>query len=220
MDMGVPKEKIEIIPNGIDLSKYRNLPPKGSFKKKFCINDDEKIVLYLGRIHESKGLDLLAKAFSVVAKELEKVRLVMVGSDDGYRKTLLSLITNLGIREKCLLTGFVEERDKFAALVDNDVFVTPSFYGFPITFLEACVTGAPIITTTLGETLEWIDGNVGHVTLPTQTNLARAIHRIISDDELREKFSRNCRKIVKSKFSLEKVVDRLEQVYREVTDLL
>jgi len=50
LSMGVPKEKIEIIPNGIDLSKYGDLPPKGSFKK-FGIGDDEKIVLYVGRIH-------------------------------------------------------------------------------------------------------------------------------------------------------------------------
>lgn len=76
----------------------------------------------------------------------------------------------------------------------------------------------PIITTTLEDTLEWIDTNVGYVTSPTHYDLARAIHTIISDDELREKFSRNCRKVVKSEFSLEKVVDRLEHVYREVAE--
>ncbi|MGB9726468.1 MAG: glycosyltransferase, partial [Fervidicoccaceae archaeon] len=57
--MGVPEEKIAIIPNGIDLSEYANLPPKGSFKRKFNIPDDKKIILYLGRIHKTKGIDFL-----------------------------------------------------------------------------------------------------------------------------------------------------------------
>jgi len=51
------------------------------------------MVLYLERIHESRGLDLLAKAFSVVAKELEKVRLVMVGPDEGFGSGIYVLIS-------------------------------------------------------------------------------------------------------------------------------
>jgi glycosyltransferase involved in cell wall biosynthesis len=47
--MGVPEEKIAIIPNGIDLSEYAELPPKGVFKKKFNIPEDRKIILYLGQ---------------------------------------------------------------------------------------------------------------------------------------------------------------------------
>jgi len=96
------------------------------------------------------------------------------------------------------------------------VFVTPSFYGFPMTFLESCAVGTPIVTTSLGDTLEWIDGNVGYVTRPTPRDLAEAVYRIISDDELRRKFSRNCIKVVISNFSLEKVVERLESLYEEI----
>jgi len=74
--MGVPEEKIAIIPNGIDLSEYANLPPQGAFKKKYGIKEEEKIVLYLGRIHESKGLGMLAEAFSFVAKETKMLGLL------------------------------------------------------------------------------------------------------------------------------------------------
>lgn len=52
--MKVSSEKIAIIPNGIDLSEYTNLPPKGLFKKKFNIPESKKIILYLGRIHKTK----------------------------------------------------------------------------------------------------------------------------------------------------------------------
>lgn len=218
--MGVPERMIEVIPNGIDLLEYGNLPSKGSFKKKFSIDDDKKIILYLGRIHMTKGIDFLVKAYAYLTKNMKynNAVLVIAGPDDGYLAEAKSLCDSLSISDSVLFTGFISGEDKLKALVDSDVFVTPSFLGFPVTFLEACATGTPIITTTLEDTLEWIDTNVGYVTPPTHYDLARAIHTIISDDELREKFSRNCRKVVKSEFSLEKVVDRLEHVYREVAE--
>lgn len=211
--IGVPDEKIEIIPNGIDLSEYDDLPPKGSFKKKFSIDDDEKIVLYLGRIHESKGLNLLAEAFSVVSKELEKVRLVVVGPDDGYAATFSKLISGLGLEEKVLLTGFVERMDKLAALADSDVFVTPYFYGFPVTFLEACLAGCPIVTTT--KALNWIHDNIGYIIENSPIALAKAISNILQDKWIHERFQKNCRCTIKN-FDISVVISQLEDVYESI----
>jgi len=216
--MGVPKEKIAIIPNGIDLSEYANLPTKGQFKKKFNVPEDKRIVLYLGRIHKTKGIDLLVKAYAYLTKKMnfKDAILVIAGPDDGYLGEARSIVRTLGISDSVLFTGFISSRDKLGALVDADVFVTPSFYGFPMTFLEACAVGTPIIATSLGDTLEWIDGRVGYLTEPTHQALAEAIYRIVSDDALRRKFSRNCINIVKTSFSLEKVVGKLEKVYEEI----
>ena len=210
--MGVPEEKIAIIPNGIDLSEYANLPPKGSFKKKFGINGDEKIVLYLGRIHESKGLGLLADAFSIVCKDINNVRLVVVGPD-GYATTFSRRISDLGIREKVLFTGFVEKRDKLAALIDSDVFVTPRFYGFPVTFLEACLAGCPIVTTS--NELNWIHNNVGYVVESSSIALAKAISNILRDEGTRERFRNNCKSAIKN-FDISTIVSQLEDTYKSV----
>jgi len=218
--MGVPKEKIAIIPNGIDLSEYAELPPKGSFKKKFNIPIDKKIILYLGRIHKTKGIDLLVRAYVYLINEMhfKDAILVVAGPDDGYLNEVKALARSLGVCNSIVFTGFISSEDKLKALVDADVFVTPSFYGFPMTFLEACAVGTPIVTTSLGDTLEWIDGKVGYVAQPTHHDLAEAIYRIVSDDKLRKKFSRNCIEVVRSDFSIEKVVERLERVYREVVE--
>jgi len=218
--MGVPEEKIAIIPNGIDLSEYAKLPPKGCFKKKFGIPEDRKIILYLGRIHRTKGIDFLVRAYAHLINEMNyrDAVLVIAGPDDGYLEEAKLLSTSLGVADSVLFTGFISREDKLGALVDADVFVTPSFYGFPMTFLEACAVGTPIITTSLGDRLEWIDGKVGYVTQPTLQDLAEAIYKIISDEELREKISRNCIKTVKSNFSIEKVVEKLEKVYEEVVE--
>jgi len=219
--MGVPEEKITIIPNGIGLSEYSNLPPKGTFKKKFNIPEDKKIILYLGRIHKTKGIDLLIKAYLYLKNEMKDrdTILVIAGPDDGYLSEARNLANSLGLYNSVMFTGFISREDKIRALVDADVFITPSFYGFPMTFLEACAVGTPIVTTSLGDKLEWIDGNIGFIAQPIARDIAEAIYRIISDDELRRRFSRNCLEIVKSEFSIEKVVERLEKVYEEVVEI-
>jgi glycosyltransferase involved in cell wall biosynthesis len=216
--MGVPEEKIAIIPNGIDPSEYTNLPPKGFFKKKFNIPENRKIILYLGRIHKIKGIDFLLKAYAYLMEKMsyKDAVLVIAGPDDGYLSEAKALAYTLGVSNSVIFTGFISNEDKLKALVDADVFVTTSFYGFPMTFLEACAVGTPIVTTSLGDMLEWIDGNVGYVTQPTPSDLAEAIYRIISDRGLCEKFSKNCMEIVKSEFSIEKVVERLEKLYEDI----
>ncbi|WNZ29537.1 MAG: glycosyltransferase [Candidatus Bathyarchaeota archaeon] len=211
--MGVPEEKIAILPNGIDLSEYGNLPPKGSFKNKFGVADDEKIVLYVGRLHASKGLDLLAHAFKLVLETVNQVRLVVVGPDDGgYAATFSNLISELGIEEKVLLAGFVKKRDKLAAFVDSDVFVTPRFSGFPITFLESCLAGCPIVTAS--NELDWIHNNVGYVTEYSSGALAKAIATILIVDQINIKFQKNTKKTIK-KFDISTVTQQLESVYKE-----
>jgi len=211
--MGVSEEKIVIVPNGINLSEYSYLPSKGSFRKKYGIKKDEKIVLYLGRINKSKGLDLLADAFSVVSKSVRNVRLVLVGPDDGYMAMLSKIISDLDLDEKVLMTGFVETQDKLAALVDGDVFVTPRFSGFPITFLEACLACCPIVTTS--NELDWIHNNVGYVVQNSTAILAEAISTILEDRAIREMFESNCKSMI-LKFNVFSSTTQLEKVYEEV----
>jgi glycosyltransferase involved in cell wall biosynthesis len=211
--MGVSEEKIVTVPNGIDLSEYVDLPPEGSFKKEFDIEEGEKIVLYLGRIHESKGLDLLAKAFSFITKDLDNVRLVVVGPDDGYLASFSKTISDLGLEERVLLPGLVSKEDKFAALVDSDVFVTPRFSGFPVTFLEACLAGCPIVTTS--NELNWIHNNVGYVAKNSPVSIGNAVLKILQDKGLREELRNNCRRAVKS-FDISKIASQLENTYKSI----
>ena len=213
-----PKDKIVVIPNGVDPSLYLKLPPEGIFRDKYGIKDDRKIILYIGRINKVKGIDFLIRAFSYLINEMKcnKAVLVIAGPDDGYLHEVKSLIHSLNVSSLVLFTGFISKNDKLKALVDAEVFVTPSFYGFPITFLESCATGTPIITTNLGDTLEWIDGTVGYIAKPTPQAIAKAIYRIITNDDLRREISRNCLNIIRSRFSLEKVIIKLEKLYRKI----
>ncbi|MEM3504283.1 MAG: glycosyltransferase [Nitrososphaeria archaeon] len=215
--IGILDKKISIIPNGIDLYEYANLPAKGLFKNKFGIPNEKKIILYLGRIHKTKGIDFIIKAYAHLTKKMnvKDTVLVIAGPDDGYLSETIGLAKRLGITDSVMFTLFISEEDKLKALVDAEVFLTPSFYGFPMTFLEACVTGTPIVTTNLGDTLEWIDNKIGYVTKPIPCDMAEAIYNIISNEGLRKRFSKNCIDIVKSNFLMEDIAIRLEKVYEE-----
>ena len=93
--MGVDESKIEIIPNGIDVSYYGDLPERGSFREKYRIKDNEKVILFLGRIHKIKGVDLLVDAFSEVIRDIDDVKLVIVGPDHGYLSLVEERINDL-----------------------------------------------------------------------------------------------------------------------------
>jgi len=216
--MGVRDEKIAIIPNCIDLFDYAVLPPRSRFKKKFGIVDDKKIILYLGRIHRTKGIDLLVRAYAYLIYEMKynNTVLVIAGPDDGYLNEAKVLANSLGVYSSTIFTGFISNEDKLGALVDADVFVTPSFYGFPITFLESCISGTPIVTTSLGDSLDWINGYSGYVVPPHPKDIAQAINLLISNNALYEKISHNCRHIVSNCFSTNTIVNKIENIYNHI----
>lgn len=214
-EMGADSSNIEIIPNGINLTEYRNLPRRGEFREKYGLNRNEKIVLYIGRIDKSKGLDLLVKAFAGISKELDDLKLVIVGPDDGYLPTLQELINQLKINDKIIFTDFISDKDKISAYVDAGVFVTPSFYGFPLTFLEAMACGVPIITTNKGDFIEGIDNGVGFVVQYDKIKLENALFKVLTDDELKYRFKENA-KIKSNNHDWNSIVARIEVVYKNI----
>lgn len=212
-DMGVNKYNIEVVPNAIDLSKYTNLPKKGFFKERYNIKD-EKIILFIGRIHASKGIDLLVKAFAELSKRLDNTKLVIVGPDDGYLPFLKESALSLKIEDRVLFTGYISKEDKLSAYVDADVFVTPSFYGFPLTFLEAMICGVPIITTNKGDFIEGIDNEIGYVVQYDEKELKNALFKILTDDTLRESFKESAKR-KSNDYNWDVIVERIEEVYKE-----
>jgi glycosyltransferase involved in cell wall biosynthesis len=209
---GIAEERIDRIGNGIEFDKYQ-AAESGAFRKRFGISPDERVVLYVGRITRSKGIDLLVEAFSDLKNRFETVKLVIIGPDYGYASALRDKVNRLNISDSTLFTGPVDEYDKINAYADADVFVTPSFTGFPLTFLESCACGTPIVTTHDGDAIDWIDGYVGYVTGYSKKELTEAITTILCDDQTRERFKANCRKLAQ-RFAWPSIVDKIEETYR------
>lgn len=215
--LGVKQENIEIIPNGIDLEKYQKIPNKGKFRKFIGINKS-KIILYLGRIEETKGILVLLYAFRLLIKDYNDVKLIIVGPETSYSIFLKKLVREWGIEEKVRFTGALYNQQKIEALVDADVFVTPKYSGFPITFLEACACGTPIITTDKGDELDWIDRRVGYVVKYDSKELKETIAKLIDDENLKRKFGEEGRRLVRERFNWQIISKKLEALYSEVID--
>ena len=208
--MGVPGWKVTTIPNGIDLANH-NGAAAGRFRRQFELGT-APLVLYLGRIHESKGLDLLLDAFAELMVEIPEARLVLAGKDDGYLSEVRRRISRLGIGRRVTFTGFLSGREKYFAYADADVFATPRFLGFPLTFLEAMASGLPIVTTDAGDHLDIIDGEVGFVTKPDVSQFADALRTLLSNKPLRQDFGERARVLAKD-YDWDLITSRLEQAY-------
>ncbi len=215
-DLGVADEKIAIVPNGIDLAEYPDLPARGRFRAAWGIDDATKVVLYLGRLDPTKGIDLLIRSFAEVARAEGDVVLMLVGGDMGHNDEFRQRVRSLGLDDRVVFTGFVSKEDKMAAYTDADVFVTPTFTGFPVTFLEACLCGTPIVTTGKGDRLGWIDNTVGFNTRCTPEALAETIGRLLADDALRARFGEQAKELVRTRYNWQSIVHDIEAFYAQV----
>jgi glycosyltransferase involved in cell wall biosynthesis len=213
---GVDPERIEIVPNGLDLNDYV-FPPETdtSFRDKHGIPLEDQVVLYVGRLHDSKGLDLLVEAFEQVRMARPETTLVVVGPDDGAAADLQQDVSEAGVDEAVVFAGYVSWEDKLAALGTADVFVTPRFTGFPVTFLEAGAAGLPIVTTFVEEELDWLHDQVGVVTAYDATAFADAVGSLLDDEARRTVYGEQGRRLVSERFTWDAVVTQLDALYRD-----
>lgn len=219
-NMDVSEKKIAVIPNGIDFSEYADLPPKGSFKKKFCIADSEKIVLYLGRIHRVKGIDFLIRSFARLIKNgIENSKLVIAGPDDGYLTETRSLVDSLALGDKVLFTGVLLGENKIGAYVDSTIcaYLNP-YEPFGIVSLEAAASRTPVVVvdgTPMSEIVK--RGGFGvTVRYGDVEALAKLLESFLVDDVPAIKMGTRGRRYVAENYSIEKIVDKLEKLYESV----
>ncbi|NJD54592.1 MAG: glycosyltransferase [Candidatus Methanoperedens sp.] len=213
------KEKVIHIPNGISMETYQNLPKKGQFKKKYSIKTDEKIILFMSRVHERKGADILVEAFSKLKNDFEKVKLVIAGPDEGYLQKLKQIVNKLWINDDVIFTGTLLEPDKFMAYVDADVFVLPSkdkYESFGNVVLEACACGKPVVVTNNCGVSEWIGEDVGYTIECDKDQLKDAILKVLIDDRLMRKFGEEGRKLVENNFDLKIIITYYEKIYEGI----
>jgi glycosyltransferase involved in cell wall biosynthesis len=220
-NLSVPGEKIVIVPNGINLSKYLILPRSGSFRKKYGIIDNVKIILYLGRINKTKGIDFLITTYSYMVKNLgfKDTLLVIAGPDDGYLDYIKSLAQALGLANRVLFTGLLTEREKICAFVDSTIVIYPScFEPFGLVSLEAAASSRPVIVsdnTPMAAVIK--EGKFGFsVKYGAQDELTEKIKTLLNDELLRQEMGQMGRRFVFKNYDWTNIVPKLEKVYIDV----
>jgi glycosyltransferase involved in cell wall biosynthesis len=213
---GVDAKKIDIIPNGIDLKEYEKLPPRGSFRKKFGLGTKQKVILFLGRIHKTKGIDLLINAFAGLTKDFDEARLVVAGPDDGCLSELKNLVTELGLKEKVIFPGALFGEAKLAAYVDADVYaLTSSYEIFGITILEALACGTPVIITDRCGIANIIKDKAGMVVPYAVKPLQDALRKMLQDKQKRLQYARDGKALVWKNYGWGAIAEQMEKLYQK-----
>ena len=219
LKMGVEEDKIEIVPLGINLEEYENLPQKGSFRSRFNIAEDDKLILFVGRIHEIKGLDLLVDAFNDLIDHNGEVsiKLAIVGPDDGYLSKLEEKINEYSLKENVIITGPLYKEEKQEALVDCDLFVMPSKYeSFTTSGLEAMACGKPLVLTKNNHIHDWVDGNVGIACDDDKDSLRKAIEAALFDDDLSAVYGEKGKELIKTKYNWDIINKQILDIYKKL----
>jgi len=213
------KSRTAVIPLGLNITDYSDLPPRGEFRKTHPDLNGKKIILFLGRMTVRKGLDLMIQSFSQVIKVVQDAHLVIAGPDDeGYGRQLKRWIHQQGIHRKITLTGFLEGRQKFALLRDSDVFCLPSYYeNFGMAVIEAMAARLPIvISDRVNLHLEIQKAKAGFVE-PCQIDaVASALCQLLQDEQLRKTMGENGKKLVDEKYQWDVVVGEVIQLYERI----
>jgi len=220
LKMGVEEKNIEIVPLGIDLREYSKLPKKGNFRKKYDINRDEKLLLFIGRIHKIKGLDLLIESFNLLSKDIENLNLAIVGPDDGFLDDLKKFIKEKNInKRKIIITGSLYGENKKEAIVDSDIFIMPSKYeSFTTSGLEAMACGKPIVLTENNHIHRWVNENVGLSSKYEKVELSNTIKKLLKSPELMKFYGERGVKKINEKYNWDSIEKKINSIYKEIID--
>ena len=215
---GIKPDKIAVVPNGIAVEDFSDIPLRGYFGTLFGI-EKHPIILYLGRIHKRKGIDTLVKAFFLLSKDRCDARLVIAGPDDGFLSTLERDVRSLNLKDKVSFTGPLNRRQVLAALNEASVVVYPSIQeGFPIVPLEAGIMEKPIIVSD-DPAMNYVrEGGFGlTIEYGNTIQLKEALETILNNPEASRKLGANGREYVTRFHSWETIAERVESIYFNIS---
>jgi glycosyltransferase involved in cell wall biosynthesis len=209
---GFPAERIESVPTGIDTARFKP-GDKAAARKALGLPPEKILVGIVATLRSWKGHRFLLEALP------EQAGLVIVG-DGPQRPMLEAQVTKLKIRYKVLFAG--NQQDVVPWLQSFDVFALPSYAneGVPQALIQAMLAGLPCVTTNIGSMAELaIDRKTALVVHPQNVDaLAVALRALLADPLLREKLGANARQHCVQRFSYERMLDRMEVIYKGAAD--
>jgi glycosyltransferase involved in cell wall biosynthesis len=207
-----------MIPNGVNTDVYAQIQNEdlSPFRSKFALPSEE-IVLFVGRLVYEKGVQVLVNA---IPKVLDKIDAKFVIVGNGYMKEQLSgLVKNLGISQKVLFTGFVDDDTLRRLQTCANVSVVPSlFEPFGIVALEAMAARSPVVVSGTGGLAEIVDHDVDGVKVYTGNpdSLAWGVTRVLTDEKNADRLRDNAYKKIQEKYNWVRIAQQTEDIYTTV----
>jgi glycosyltransferase involved in cell wall biosynthesis len=207
-----------IEPNGIDLSEYDDLPPRGAARRRHDVPTGT-MLLFLSRLHPKKGLDLLIPAFAR-ADLSHDATLVIAGPPDSaeYESHLRGLVKEHDIGRRVIFTGMLYGKDRLALMADADLFVLPSYQeNFGIVVAEALACGTPVlISDGINIYKEIQSAGVGGVCEPELNSVTRELKRWGSDAELRRSAASKAAAFARERYDWNAIAARWKGHYEKL----
>jgi len=203
---------IAIVPGGVDV------PPAAGpelFRATHPQLRGKRIVLFMGRIDQKKGLNLLLAAWAATVERASDLHLMIAGPDCGMLASLRQMTDELRLHDSVTFAGMVSGEQKWSMLAAASLFVLPSYSeGFSIAVLEALATGIPVIVTKPCHIPEVADHHCGWVIQPQLETLEQALGEFLAlSAEEAEEIGRHGRELARTRFHSSVVAGQMDQVY-------
>lgn len=203
-----------VIPNGVFLEEIADLPPSDTFHAAHPELHGQPYILFLSRLHYKKGLDYLAAAFAIVARQYADVRLVVAGPDGGERENFQQWVKDAGIADRVHMVGPLYGSDKLAALSGARCFCLPSRQeGFSVAITEALGCGLPVVITEGCHFPQVSEVGAGIVTAPVPEQIAKALLHVLGDSGLRSRMSEAGRQLVRTELNWPSIARKTIAMY-------
>lgn len=190
-DFGVPAEKVKLVLNGVDLSRFRALTRDAMLADRYQLAG-RKVLLTISRLYERKGIDRVIEALPAILAQVPDLVYLIVG-EGYYRPTLEALVARHGLADHVIFAGAVPDAELVAHYALGDVFVMANrelpdgeTEGFGLVFLEANACGIPVVAGNAGGSVDAVENERnGLVVDGTDTGqIAAAVTRIFTDPAL------------------------------------
>ena len=212
---GLPYDKINVIPNGVNLQLFSNVNIDYDFRRQYAM-DNEKIILYVGRLVYEKGIQNLIAAMPKVLDRYHDSKLIICGRG-GMIDDLREQVKYLGIDNKVYFAGYCDSKKMQKMYKCADVAVFPSTYEpFGIVAIESMLSGTPTIVSDVGGLNEIVEhGVTGMKSYAGNANsIADSVLALLFDPKLCANISQNAIKKVKENYNWAKITDNTYYVYQ------
>jgi glycosyltransferase involved in cell wall biosynthesis len=211
-----PGTPVCFVPNGVDLEPFAALPPRGSLEAEFPELAGKFLLLFFGRLHAKKGLDLLAQALADLSQDHPDLHVLLAGKDDGALSPFLRQVGDAGLSSRVTWLGHVAGDRARQVWGAADAFVLPSYSeGFSMAILEALACRIPVVITTTCHFPELAASGGGIVVEPTAGDVTPGLRSLLErSPEERAELGLKGRALVERDYTWEQQARRLADVYR------
>ena len=213
---GLPFEKINVVPNGVNLNKFTGMDRDYSFRRKYAM-DNEKIILFMGRLVYEKGVQNLIAAMPKVLASYHDAKLVIAGKG-GMLDELKAQADYLGISNKVYFAGYMNGKDVERMYKAADISVFPSTYEpFGIVALEGMLAERPIVVSDAGGLGEIVEHKVTGMKsyCGNANSIADSILELLYNPELCDNIVKNAKIKVKENYNWQKIAQDTHFTYQK-----